>query len=42
MNEVIKCYVRHVNSGRMTLEEVPERYREKVKEILYGESNNDK
>lgn len=39
---VIECYVKIVTTGKMELEEVPERYRDKVEEMLNGESNHDK
>ena len=31
-----KIYVRKIRSGQMTLEEVPERWREEVRELLEG------
>ena len=39
MNEVIECYVRIVISGRMKLEDVPERYRQQVAKIIYDSKN---
>lgn len=35
MNEVIERYVRIVRSGRMKLEDVPERYRQQVAKIIH-------
>lgn len=34
---MVKIYVRLINKGRMTIDEVPEKYREAVKEALAKE-----
>jgi len=31
---MVNIYVRKIRAGQMTLEEVPERWREKVREVL--------
>lgn len=33
---MVKIYVRKIKAGQMTLEEVPERWREAVREALNG------
>lgn len=33
---MVKIYVRKIRAGQMTLEEVPERWREAVREALEG------
>lgn len=37
VNKLVDTYVKLVKSGKMTLEEVPEKYREAVRKELEGE-----
>jgi hypothetical protein len=34
---MVNIYVRKIRAGQMTIDEVPERWRDKVKEIIEGE-----
>jgi hypothetical protein len=34
---MVNIYVRKIRAGQMTIDEVPERWRERVREIIEGE-----
>lgn len=34
---MVNIYVRKIRAGQMTIDEVPERWRDKVREIIEGE-----
>ena len=34
---MVNIYVRKIRSGQMTIDDVPERWRDKVREIIEGE-----